>query len=249
MHSIFMAYVTKPTGGPRPAPLVNIVIDAATAGDALHDHGLAGTPQVFSAAPASDDLTTRRCETSTGTVIHTDIALQAMLTGHVRRVVVDSAGVVTDTGRRRRLFSGQQREAAQMLVTTCAHSGCSVPAELCNVDHLTEWAERDGATDQANAGVLCRAHNRFKHQASLRARRAVDGRVRLIKPDGTVIKPVGERDPDWADESRTSAPTSVFDRVRVISWKDRLARHPDLVGHEHCNWTISSISFDDLVQR
>jgi len=38
----------------------------------------------------------RRCETSTGATIHPMIALRAVLTGHIRRVVVDSDGGRTD---------------------------------------------------------------------------------------------------------------------------------------------------------
>jgi hypothetical protein len=51
----------------------------------------------------------RRCETSTGARIHPRIALQALLTCHVRRVILDARGVVVDMGTRQRLFTGPRR--------------------------------------------------------------------------------------------------------------------------------------------
>lgn len=55
--------------------------------------------------------------------------------------------------------------------------------------------------DQKNAGPFCGGHDRYKQHETLRARRTASGRIRLIRPDGTVIKPVGQRDPEWADAS------------------------------------------------
>jgi len=246
MHSIFMAYVTKPADGIRPEPLVDIVIDPITAGEVLHDHGLTDTDDVFTTAPETDDLVHRRCETSTGVVVHTDIALQAMLTGHIRRVVIDSAGVVTDMGRKSRLFSGLQREAAKLLVTTCTFNGCSIPADFCEVDHMVEWSEDDGTTDQRNACSLCGVHNRYKHNCRLRARRSVDGRVRLITPDGKVIKPVGERDPVWADPDPPSRP-DLFDSMRLVPWTEFVEGRPHAHQIADSGFSIYRITFDDLV--
>ncbi|MFT6290284.1 MAG: hypothetical protein ACJAR2_000871 [Ilumatobacter sp.] len=243
MHSIFMAYVTKSANGVLPEPLVNIVIDPLTAGELLHDHGLTDTAAVFTDGK-SDDLAHRRCETSTGVVVHSDIALQALLTGHVRRVVVDAAGVITDMGRRTRLFTGRMRDAAQLLVRTCSFNGCSVPAEFCEVDHLTEFS-RGGKTEVGNGGPECGSHNRYKHRAKLTAKRAIDGRIRLIRPDGKVIKPVGERDPEWADPDPPR--TNIFDPKYLVPWAEFIANCtcPDLVSN--FEMPVSIIPYADLV--
>ena len=82
-------------------PLVNIIVDQTT----LEHHlaRLAGAdPEPFDPATVDE----RRCETSTGHQIDPNDMLAAALTGHVRRVVFDTAGVVIDLGRRARLFTG-----------------------------------------------------------------------------------------------------------------------------------------------
>src|SRR5690606_34735183 len=63
------------------------------------------------AAAAADPATwtERRCHTSRGTAVHPRQLLRAALTGYVRRVVVDSQGVVVDWGRQRRFFTGDAR--------------------------------------------------------------------------------------------------------------------------------------------
>ncbi|NND73549.1 MAG: HNH endonuclease, partial [Ilumatobacter sp.] len=225
LHQIFLGSVTAPADGRRPEPVVNIVIDPTTAIEALARHGLIDIDH--EAQPdAPVDPTTLRCHTSTGTPIHPDVAVKAMIRGSIRRVIVDANDVIINMGRTRRLFTGKARQAAQLLVTRCAHRGCDVPAELCDVDHVDEWSRHGGRTDQGNGYPACDTHDRWKHQQQLRGRRDVHGRLHLIKPDGTVIKPLNARNPVWADPD---PPPS-----RTISWREwtggrplRAAPHPD----------------------
>ena len=214
LYEIVMSYVTAPTDGRRPEPIVNIVVDQVTAGEVLHAHGLSDRPDVFTAGDIDLAMSDRRCETSTGDVMHPDLVLQAMLRGHVRRVVVDSASVIIDMGRERRLFTGKSRPAARLLARECSALGCTIPAEFCDVDHLDEH-HAGGRTDQTNGGPCCGRHNRFKHRTRLRARRAASGRVRWIRPDGTVVAPAGERDPEWADVQ----PHDHHPGLRSVTWE------------------------------
>ena len=156
---------------------------------------------LFTAAAA--DLSKHRCETTTGTSVHRDVALRALITGRVRRVVVDADSVVIDLGRTQRLFTGKARQAAQLLATTCTHRGCDIPATLCDVDHRNEWADDGGPTDQANAMPLCGSHDRWKHANKIRSRRATSGQLFLITPDGTTILPTGAHQPEWAEPPPT----------------------------------------------
>lgn len=199
--------------------VVNIVcdestVDAALAGAGLtlpngrrldvDDFGAVSLDDIvdeYTVDPTS--LLDRRCETSEGTPIHPSLVLRALLTGHVRRVVVDSAGVVTDLGRRQRLFTGSAREAAKLLTRTCTHPGCRVPSRFAQVDHIDEWAGGSGQTDQHNADVRCGGHNRFKHRQRWRTRRDAQGRGYSIRPDGSIVLPVGEREPEFATDEPT----------------------------------------------
>jgi hypothetical protein len=204
LHQIFLTWATAPADGTTPAPLVNILFDHVSAGNAMFAHGLADSPNIFGLPDdvfeaAAADLSKHRCETTTGTSVHPDVALRAVIAGRVRRAVVDADNVVIDLGRTQRLFTAKAREAAQMLVTTCTHRGCDIPATLCDVDHRKEWAGDDGPTDQANAMPLCGSHDRWKHGNKIRSRRASSGRLFLIRPDGTTVLPVGAREPDWAE--------------------------------------------------
>ena len=67
--------------------------------------------------------------------LHSHDVLRAALAGHVRRTVVDSDRVVIDLGRRQRLFTGNARQAAKLLVRRCEHVGCELPGDWCEVDH------------------------------------------------------------------------------------------------------------------
>jgi hypothetical protein len=196
-----MAWASTPAGAQRPEPLVNILYTAHRAGRALAAHGLAADAEVFTtpSGPAStDDLLTDRCETSTGVAVSDHDALRAMIHGQVRRAVVDTAGVTIDLGPRRRLFTGSARQAAQLVALTCSHPGCDIPAEFCDVDHLVRHTD-SGPTNQRNAAPVCGSHNRYKERAGLRSRRASNGRTYLIRPDNTVIAPVGQLPPTWTD--------------------------------------------------
>lgn len=205
--------------------IVNIVADPHTTNDVLANHGLVVTPDdTPTTEPADDtapdeggrcevvDLTggddllaeaaddparwmNCRCATTSGVAIHPELLLRALLTGHVRRVVVDSQSVVVDWGRARRLFTGAAREAAMLLVRRCTHPGCTVHARVATVDHIDEWVRDFGRTDQRNADVPCHAHNRHKSRAGWRTRRDDQGRTWRIRPDDTIVLPVGARPP------------------------------------------------------
>jgi Domain of unknown function (DUF222) len=212
--SIFRTAAGAAELGSPATPLVNIVIDADTWGRMLADAGLAPSADFdsrpidpFTGLSRPDDLlrglldrpealSSRRCETTSGITVHPHDALRAALVGHVRRIVVDADGVTIDQGRRRRLFAGAAREAAMVLIRTCEHPGCELPAEWCDIDHAVEWAQ-GGSTDQINARVRCGPHNAEKSRKQWRSERAHDGRTYTIRNDGTIMLPVGVRPPTF----------------------------------------------------
>ena len=227
IYAIFAASVIAPANGKRPIPLVNIVIDPATSLEVLAKYGLI---DLEVADVAKVDPASRRCATSTGVAVHPDVALQAMFAGSVRRVMVDAHDVVINMGRTQRLFTGKARQAAQLLAVRCGFRGCDIAAEFCDVDHVNPWVD-GGETDQANSLPLCGPHDRRKHRQQLRGRRDRHGRIHLIRPDGSVIKPLNARDPEWADPERAAA-DDVATRYRMpttaeLGWS---VRHIDLAA-------------------
>lgn len=263
LHSIFLAWVTAPADGKRPEPLVNIVIDHVTAGRALATHGLADTPNLLGLddtafTAASDALLDRHCAVG-DTAVHPDAALAAMITGRIRRAIVDADRVTIDLGRARRLFTGKARDAAQLLATTCTHRGCDIPSKLCDIDHRAEWVEASGPTDQHNAMPLCGTHDRWKHANKIRTRRATNGRIYLIRPDGSTIKPVGETEPDWAepDTSKPCTSTPQPPPSPAATSRDPLAHlgrpmtiaeltgKPIEPAHE---WTVYAVHADEIAE-
>ena len=198
-------------------PLVNVVIGAGAWARVLAASGLAPTTSLdgqpidpFTGLTRPSDLLDdlvgspeslddRRCETSNGVTLHPHDVLRAALAGHVRRVVVDTAVVAIDMGRRRRLFEGPARQAAKLLLLRCEHPGCELPAELCDVDHADEWAD-GGQTDQHNARIRCGSHNVDKSKHRWRSRRATNGITYTVRVDGTIMLPVGVRPPTFPSE-------------------------------------------------
>jgi hypothetical protein len=194
---IFRGAAQRPRTSEAPAPVpatVNIVVDQRTAETSLAQHGLCDHPVDL----GDLDLVDRRCETADGIVLVGDDIVRSALTGHIRRVVINSAGVITDFGRRRRLFTGTAREAAKLMAHRCDHRGCTVKATFSEVDHLHEWSD-DGATDVESSSNKCGPHNRFAWNARYRTKRDHRGRMVTFRPDGTPLLPAGCRPPTDAD--------------------------------------------------
>jgi hypothetical protein len=246
MYQIFIASVTVPANGKRPEPLVNFVIDPTTGLESLVRHGMLELDETEeeAATPGDIDPLRRRCATTTGTPVHLDVVVRAMIHGNVRRVIVDTHDVVINLGRTQRLFTGKARDTAQLLAVRCGHRGCDVPSQFCDIDHLDEWAAHGGHTDQTNALPLCGVHDRWKHRQRLRGRRDRHGHIHLITPDGTVIKPLNAHDPTWAepDEPVGSVPTHnrSADNDPPI---DPPAAFSDVLSHDHFGWTSTAVAY------
>ena len=107
----------------------------------------------------SDMSTGKLCETDSGTVITPTQGVEQALKGHIRRLVYQSPGVILDYGRSTRLFTGALRQAIQARDRTCRHPGCDLPAQQCEIDHITEW-QHGGTTTHTNAHTRCSYHHR-----------------------------------------------------------------------------------------
>jgi hypothetical protein len=177
MYAIFERAATVERGARSAVPLVNLVLDVPTLERYLNATG-------DTAVPA--DPRQRRCETVSGIAVPPADVIAAMIWGQVRRVVVDSAGVVINMGRRRRLFSGNARQAVLLQSSRCVVTGCATPIRRCETDHLTEW-RRHGHTDGPNGAPVCGRHNRLKN-SGYRIHRDDQGFWHTYRPDGTEIR-------------------------------------------------------------
>ena len=148
------------------------------------EHHLA---QAMGAKPAPLDPNDphNKCETNTGVPVDPFDMLVAATIGNVRRVVLDSTGVVVNMGRKQRLFTGPLRDAVLMHSRWCVCPGCHVPAAQCEADHVLPWANA-GPTNTRNGGPLCGHHNRWK-ATGYRTWRDPDGHWHHYRPDGTEI--------------------------------------------------------------
>ena len=125
------------------------------------------------------------CQTADGTPVDPLDMLVAITIGNVRRVVLDSAGVVLNMGRKQRLFTGALRDAVLMHSRWCTRPGCHVPATHCEADHVLPWANA-GPTDSSNGGPQCGHHNRWK-ATGYTTWRDPKGHWHHYRPDGTEI--------------------------------------------------------------
>ena len=74
-------------------------------------------------------------------------------------VLFDGPDTVVSVSRKR-AFTGALRRAIEVRDRHCQHpSGCDVPAERCDVDHIVPWPESQ-RTDQGNGRLECPTHNR-----------------------------------------------------------------------------------------
>jgi hypothetical protein len=106
--------------------------------------------------------------------------------GQVTRIVMGPDGVPLDHGRTVRLFPAHVRRAAEVRDGGCVFAGCSAPTWWCDTHHLLAWID-GGATDLANAALLCERHHTKVHHG-FRVERQPDGRWRTWRPDGTEIR-------------------------------------------------------------
>ncbi len=164
-------------------PVLNLVMDWNT----FTTHTTTGDTTGGDAAEADPAAyRTRRCSTLTGKPIDPHDAIGAALTGHLRRVVFDTRGVVVDMGRKSRLFTGSARDAAILARAVCTWLSCDTPSPDCEIDHALEWG-RGGPTNQANAPPLCKPHNLFKQNHHFTITLEDDRQFHIWRPDGTEL--------------------------------------------------------------
>ncbi len=182
LHAVFS--VASGTAADRaPVPVVNVIVDQATFETAMVAKATGRAMAELTEDLPGHALLGRCCETNDGAPIDPLDAADAALIGHVRRVVMDGAGVTINLGRRRRLFQGSARVAALLGRHRCLWPGCTQRAR--QVDHTQPYGQQ-GDTDQDNSGPLCGWHNRWRTRGFTPDRQP-DGTWVIRRPDGTAV--------------------------------------------------------------
>lgn len=190
--------IATPPGSTVPDPLVNLICDLPTflralqllGPDGVDGIGIPGLGSVGT-LDALDELLSQRnpllqhANTIDGRPIPLADLLVAIISGKVRTVLTDPAGVTTHAGRTRRLFTGAQRDLVLTAALHCVYRGCDRPASNCQADHLQGWG-RDGPSDLDNAAPTCAFHNRWRTRG-YHLHRDAAGHWHTTRPDGTTL--------------------------------------------------------------
>lgn len=90
------------------------------------------------------------------------VAAQIGCAGGIQRVVFDDRGRIVSLGTSARIFNALQRRAIIARDGGCIVPGCTIPAEWCEIHHVTEHAH-GGPTHTDNGVPLCWFHHRTLH--------------------------------------------------------------------------------------
>lgn len=137
----------------RAAALVQMALRSAR-------RGRLGEPARAAFTVLVGDHTARHlCQLASGRVVHPTELLPHIDTAVMESVLFDGPTTVVGVSSQRS-FTGALRRAIIARDRFCTHpSGCDVPAERCDIDHIVPWA-LGGPTRQENGRARCSTHNR-----------------------------------------------------------------------------------------
>jgi hypothetical protein len=110
-----------------------------------------------------DDSFRQLCETTAGQILPPGALTPCLDTADMDDILFDGLTTVISASHRRS-FTGAVRRAIKVRDRHCQHpSGCDVPADLCDIDHIVSRCE-GGVTDQFYGRLECPTHNRHPHR-------------------------------------------------------------------------------------
>ena len=130
--------------------------------------------------------------TSDGTVIPAEIVRRMCTNANIQRLLT-SDSMPLDLGRSRRLASDAQFTALVARDGGCRMTGCTMPPEWCEVDHILEWDAQHGPTDLDLLVLWCVYHHHVRHRPGVQLHGTAHN-LTMTLPDGRVI-PLPPRGP------------------------------------------------------
>lgn len=99
-------------------------------------------------------------------------------------MILGEDGVPINVGRTHRTATRAQRRALRTIYRHCAHHGCDVTFDRCEIHHI-DWYEHGGNTDLANLLPLCSRHHHLVHEGGWTLHLTPDRTLTITRPDGT----------------------------------------------------------------
>lgn len=200
--------------GPRPS--VTLHLDGKT---------LAGEP-----CDDVADAMSRQCNLSDGTPVPRATAERLLCTCRLTATIdrISPFGTVEIVGITDLLrdATAHQRKALAARDGGCVFPGCEAPPAWCDAHHLLPWDD-GGTTQLENLVLLCKHHHHAVHEGGWTLWRAIDGRLYLTKPDGTLV-PVAPHGQKILPDVPAPAPPSPAPRrrgeLRFLTPRERAAR-------------------------
>jgi hypothetical protein len=133
----------------------------------------------------------RNVEVEHGAVLPPEALQRLACDARVQVVAENAAGDAVSLGRARREPSAAMLRQLRHRDRGCRFPGCGSTA-FANAHHIVWWS-RGGSTDLDNLLLLCGFHHRLVHEHAWTVERAVDGRARWFRPDGSRYRGGPER--------------------------------------------------------
>ena len=150
------AGITRTPAQRRAAALIEMATRSGTAPAAGR------RPQPLFSVTVGNDTMARICSLGSGVLLSSGDLVPYLNTAMLETVLFADHTTLLSVGRQRS-FQGAIRRAIQVRDQHCQHpSGCDIPADQCDVDHVVPYAE-GGLTSQFSGTLGCDAHNRVSH--------------------------------------------------------------------------------------
>ncbi len=123
------------------------------------------------------------CETGDGIPVPPDSVRRALCNGFITPVILGEDGVPINVGRTHRTATRAQRRALRTIYRTCAHHGCDMAFDRCEIHHI-DWFEHGGTTDLHNLLPLCSRHHHLVHEGGWTIQLSPERTLTITRPDG-----------------------------------------------------------------
>ncbi len=194
---------TRPSGANRAA--VGITVDLETLATGVHDE--------------------TTCEFDSGVAVP-PVALERFLCDPIVALLGCDRADQVHKAIQARTASDLQRRALRAMHPTCAHPGCDIGFDACQVHHIVHW-QHGGPTELGNLIPLCSTHHHLVHDRGWDYRLGPDRRVTVAPPPpGRREATKRRRRPPSRRTSGRTAPTADMPSTRPRTERPSRPRTP-----------------------